>query len=177
MLDIGWQELLVIGVLALLVVGPKELPGLLRTVGQWAGRARSVAREFQRSMEDAAREADLTELKELQNARRDLQKMTSVNVIDNTKPKAKAASVASGGAAGATSGTNAGGGNGQAGAATPDAPPAGAPAKPAGAADSAAEMATPAAEPAPQAAPASAPPPAEPDEPAPATGTSGKGTA
>ena len=41
MLDIGWQELLVIGVLALLVVGPKELPGLLRTVGQWAGRARS----------------------------------------------------------------------------------------------------------------------------------------
>ena len=64
MLDIGWSELLVIGVLALLVVGPKELPRLLRTVGQWAGRARSMARDFQRSMDDVAREADLGDLAE-----------------------------------------------------------------------------------------------------------------
>lgn len=59
MLDIGFLEILVIGALALIVVGPKELPGLLRTVGQYAGKARSMAREFQRTMEDAAREADL----------------------------------------------------------------------------------------------------------------------
>lgn len=59
MLDIGFMEILVIGALALIVVGPKELPGLLRTVGQYAGKARSMAREFQRTMEDAAREADL----------------------------------------------------------------------------------------------------------------------
>ena len=64
MLDVGWSELLVLGVLALLVVGPKELPRLMRTVGQWVNRARSMAREFQRGMEDVAREADLEELSE-----------------------------------------------------------------------------------------------------------------
>lgn len=59
MLDIGFMEILVIGALALIVVGPKDLPGLLRSVGQYAGKARGMAREFQRTMEDAAREADL----------------------------------------------------------------------------------------------------------------------
>ena len=59
MLDIGMLELFVIGALALIVVGPKELPGLLRTVGQFVAKARGMAREFQSSMEDAAREADL----------------------------------------------------------------------------------------------------------------------
>lgn len=59
MFDIGFMEVLVIGALALIVVGPKELPGLLRTVGQFTGKARAMAREFQRTMEDAAREADL----------------------------------------------------------------------------------------------------------------------
>ena len=64
MLDIGFMEILVIGALALIVVGPKELPGLLRTVGQYAGKARAMAREFQRTMEDAAREADLGDVAE-----------------------------------------------------------------------------------------------------------------
>lgn len=59
MLDIGMLELFVIGALALIVVGPKELPGLLRTVGQFVAKARGMAREFQSSMEEAAREADL----------------------------------------------------------------------------------------------------------------------
>ena len=59
MLDIGMMELFVIGALALIVVGPKELPGLLRTVGQFVAKARGMAREFQSSMEEAAREADL----------------------------------------------------------------------------------------------------------------------
>lgn len=54
MLDIGWAELLLIGIVALIVVGPKELPGLFRTVGQFTGRARGMAREFQRSLEQAA---------------------------------------------------------------------------------------------------------------------------
>ena len=64
MLDVGWSELLVLGVLALLVVGPKELPRLMRTVGQWVNRARTMARDFQRGMEDVAREADIQELSE-----------------------------------------------------------------------------------------------------------------
>lgn len=72
MLDIGWSELLVVGVLALLVVGPKELPRLMRSVGQWAGKARSMAREFQRSMDDVAREADLKELADARNMLNDV---------------------------------------------------------------------------------------------------------
>lgn len=67
MLDIGWGELLLIGVVALIVVGPKELPALFRTVGNFMGRARGMAREFQRSMEQAADESGL------KDAARDLQ--------------------------------------------------------------------------------------------------------
>jgi sec-independent protein translocase protein TatB len=65
MFDIGWSELLVIGCLALIVVGPKELPRMLRTLGRYTAQARGMAREFQRSMEDAAREADLGDMKEM----------------------------------------------------------------------------------------------------------------
>ena len=61
MLDIGWGELLVIGLVALIVVGPKDLPGMFRTVGQFMGKARGMAREFQRSMEAAADESGLKE--------------------------------------------------------------------------------------------------------------------
>ncbi len=63
MLDIGWSELLVIGVVALVVVGPKELPTLLRTVGQWVGKARRMASEFQGQLNEAIREADLEDVR------------------------------------------------------------------------------------------------------------------
>ena len=61
MFDLGWMELLVIGIVALIVVGPKDLPGMFRTVGRFMGKARSMAREFQRTMESAADESGLKE--------------------------------------------------------------------------------------------------------------------
>lgn len=68
MLDMGWTEILVIGVVALIVVGPKDLPRMLRTLGQYVGKMRGMAREFQRSMDDAAREADLAEFKDIKKS-------------------------------------------------------------------------------------------------------------
>lgn len=54
MFDLGWTELLVIGVVALIVVGPKDLPVLFRNVGRFVGKAKGMAREFSRAMNDAA---------------------------------------------------------------------------------------------------------------------------
>jgi sec-independent protein translocase protein TatB len=63
MLDLAWSELLIIGVVALVAVGPKDLPIVLRTAGRWMGKARSMAREFQSSVDDMIREAELDELR------------------------------------------------------------------------------------------------------------------
>lgn len=57
-------ELLIVGALALIVIGPKDLPRMMRSVGKFVGQARGMAREFQRSMDDAAREIDVQEFKE-----------------------------------------------------------------------------------------------------------------
>src|ERR1700712_2099059 len=63
MFDIGWSEFLVIAVVALIAIGPKELPGVLRTVGQWMGKARKMAAEFQGQFQEAMREAEMADLK------------------------------------------------------------------------------------------------------------------
>ncbi len=63
MFDIGWSELVLIGVVALIAIGPKELPGVLRTVGQWMGKARKMASEFQGQFQEAMREAEMADLK------------------------------------------------------------------------------------------------------------------
>ena len=63
MFDIGWSELLVIGMVALVVIGPKELPTVLRTVGQWMTKIRRMASEFQGQFQEAMREAEMDELK------------------------------------------------------------------------------------------------------------------
>jgi sec-independent protein translocase protein TatB len=91
MFDIGWAELLVIGVIALIVVGPKDLPRMLRTLGQYTAQARSMAREFQRSMEDAAREADISDMKEMREMAghlRDLKNFPRKSIDELGKPSA-----------------------------------------------------------------------------------------
>src|ERR1700679_318940 len=63
MFDIGWSEIAVIAVVALIAIGPKELPGVLRMVGQWMGKARKMAAEFQGQFQEAMREAEMADLK------------------------------------------------------------------------------------------------------------------
>ncbi|HVT55306.1 MAG TPA: Sec-independent protein translocase protein TatB, partial [Xanthobacteraceae bacterium] len=63
MFDIGWSELLVIGVVALVVIGPKELPGVVRTIAQNIGKLRRLASDFQGQFNDAIREMELADLK------------------------------------------------------------------------------------------------------------------
>ena len=61
MFDIGWIEMAVIAMVALVVIGPKDLPRVMKTVGQWAQKARGLAREFQSGLNDMVREAELEE--------------------------------------------------------------------------------------------------------------------
>ncbi|SDW34475.1 sec-independent protein translocase protein TatB [Ruegeria halocynthiae] len=68
MFDLGLTELLVIGVVALIVVGPKDLPVLFRNVGRFVGKARGMAREFSTAMNEAADEAGVNEIKKGLNA-------------------------------------------------------------------------------------------------------------
>lgn len=91
MFDIGMVELLVIGVVALIVVGPKDLPGMFRTLGKFTARARSMAREFQRSMEDAADESGMGDIAA------DLKKVTSARNLglDSVKDSLKDVAMAS----------------------------------------------------------------------------------
>lgn len=63
MFDIGWPELFLIAVVVLLVIGPKELPRVLRTVGVWVGKAKAVTREFRGHMDDMMRETELDDVK------------------------------------------------------------------------------------------------------------------
>ncbi len=68
MLDIGWSEMLVIACLAIVVIGPKQLPGALRAVGYWLGKARRLAREFQGHVDDMIRESEMDEVKKEVNS-------------------------------------------------------------------------------------------------------------
>jgi sec-independent protein translocase protein TatB len=63
MFDIGGSELLLIGIVALIAIGPKELPTVLRTLGQWMGKLRRMASEFQNQFQEAVREAEMADLK------------------------------------------------------------------------------------------------------------------
>jgi sec-independent protein translocase protein TatB len=81
MFDFAWSEIAVIAVVALVVIGPKDLPKALRTLGTWVGRARTIAREFQNSLDQMIREAELEEV------RKQVETVTKLDVahaIENT---------------------------------------------------------------------------------------------
>lgn len=78
MLDIGWQELFIVAVLALIVVGPKDLPRALKTVMHYVRKARGLAREFQSGVDEMVREADMDDLK------KDLAKISNPAGLENT---------------------------------------------------------------------------------------------
>ncbi|MEL6279302.1 MAG: Sec-independent protein translocase protein TatB [Pseudomonadota bacterium] len=69
MFDIGGWEILLLAALALIVVGPKDLPSLVRNVGRWVAKARGLAREFQQGMEEAARDAELDDIRKVANVK------------------------------------------------------------------------------------------------------------
>jgi sec-independent protein translocase protein TatB len=83
--DIGWSEMALILLVALIVIGPRDLPRVARTMGKWVAKGRAMAREFQGALEDMAREAELDKVKsEIEKAgRTDLGK-TIENTIDPT---------------------------------------------------------------------------------------------
>jgi sec-independent protein translocase protein TatB len=74
MFDFAWSELALIAVVALVVIGPKDLPRVMRTVGLWVGKARTIAREFQSSLDQMMREAELDEM------RKQVEQATNVNL-------------------------------------------------------------------------------------------------
>ena len=76
MFDLGWLELLVIGITALIVVGPKELPQLFRTAGRFFGKVKGMAREFSKSMEEAADESGLKDATNTLNSITDIHEKT-----------------------------------------------------------------------------------------------------
>ena len=80
MLDIGWPEFTLILIIGLLVIGPKDLPKALHTVGKWVRKARAVTGEFQRHVDDMVKDSDLSELKEL----RKLNKASIAKELRNT---------------------------------------------------------------------------------------------
>ena len=64
MFDIGWPELFLIGVVVLLVVGPKDLPGVIKNVGAWVRKARAITREFTGHLDEMVRESELSSIQE-----------------------------------------------------------------------------------------------------------------
>lgn len=85
MFDIGWTEMMVIALIALIVIGPKDLPGTLKTVSQWVRKARSLTREFQSGIDDMVREAELDDARKmLEETRRGNLEKTISNAIDPT---------------------------------------------------------------------------------------------
>ncbi len=87
MFDLGWGEILVIAVVAILVVGPKDLPRLMKGVGEWVAKARRMAAHFQSGVDEMIRQAELEDLrKDLNTIRRDLRAPVVMDPKTTTTP-------------------------------------------------------------------------------------------
>jgi len=84
MLDIGWSEMLVIAAIAIVVIGPKDLPAALRAIGRWVAKARAAAREFQSGIDQMVADAELDELKKTATSVRDFDAESLLDKVDPT---------------------------------------------------------------------------------------------
>ena len=82
-----WNEIVLIGVVALIVIGPKELPAVLRTIGQWTAKIRRMAGEFQSQFQEAMREAEMADLKKQVDEVRDAAKVVVSSAFDSLELK------------------------------------------------------------------------------------------
>jgi sec-independent protein translocase protein TatB len=109
MFDLSWSHILIVLIVALVVVGPKDLPRLMRMVGGWVGKARSMANEFRRSFDEMAKQSELDELRAEIEALRKERPLADIDAglhqsilpTDDVPPSAAEASVTSAGAAAA----------------------------------------------------------------------------
>lgn len=83
MFDIGWTELLVVATVAILVVGPKDLPGMLRAFGRTMGQVRRMSNDFRRQFDEALREAERQS--GLDETKKDLQSMTKADPLKDAQ--------------------------------------------------------------------------------------------
>jgi sec-independent protein translocase protein TatB len=92
MFDIGWGELVVIGIVALIAIGPKELPTVLRTLGQYMGKVRRMAAEFQGQFQEAMREAEMADFKkQAEDLKSSVSDLTNFDPMANTKKEVESA--------------------------------------------------------------------------------------
>ena len=84
MFGLGWAEIMVVGIVALIVIGPKELPVVFRKVGQFVGKAKGMARDFSSAMHDAAKESGMEDTMESMNSIAD-----TVHMVGDPTPKWK----------------------------------------------------------------------------------------
>ena len=81
MLDIGWSEMFMIAVVAIVVIGPKELPRTLRTIGQWVAKARSLTREFQSNIDDMIAQSEIDDLRK---SAKNIGEFSGNNMLEDT---------------------------------------------------------------------------------------------
>jgi sec-independent protein translocase protein TatB len=92
--DLSWSHMLLVLVVALVVVGPKDLPKLMRTMGQWAAKARGMADQFRRSFDEMARQSELDELRKELDELRTNRPLAGIDEALNEKMSGPAVSIA-----------------------------------------------------------------------------------